>query len=293
MSKTKQVEMMKAIILAGGANTRLYPSTIATSKQLLPVYDKPMIYYPLSTVMLAGIKDILIISSESQLEKYKQLFGDGKSLGLNISYKIQTQPKGIAEALLLGEEFVGDSRFCLILGDNIFYGNLDFLRDSIKDKDNNFIFAYEVEDPNRYGVVEFDDQNNVLSIEEKPKQPKSNNAVPGIYVYKSEVIQEVKMQQPSDRGELEITDLHKRLLNQNDLKCIKMKRGMVWLDAGTPDSLLESSNFISTIEKRQGKKIGCIEEISYIKKFITKEQLEEHIKTLPNSPYKNYCLKLL
>lgn len=293
MSKRKQDKAMKAIILAGGANTRLYPSTVATSKQLLPVYDKPMIYYPLSTIMLAGIKDILIISSESQLDKYKQLFGDGGSLGLHISYKIQSHPKGIAEALLLGEDFIGNSRFCLILGDNIFYGNLDFLRDAIKDKENNFIFAYEVEDPNRYGVVEFDQNGDVLSIEEKPKQPKSNNAVPGIYVYKSDVIHKVKKQQPSERGELEITDLHKTLSQENDLKCIKMKRGMVWLDAGTPDSLLDSSNFISTIENRQGKKIGCIEEISYIKKFITKEQLKQYIETLPNSPYKNYCLRLL
>ena len=284
---------MKAIILAGGANTRLYPSTVATSKQLLPVYDKPMIYYPLSTIMLAGIKDILIISSETQIEKYRQLFGDGNSLGLDISYTIQSKPSGIAEALLLGEEFVGDSRFCLILGDNIFYGNLDFLRDAIRDETKNFIFAYEVDDPSRYGVVEFNEDGDVLSIEEKPTNPRSKNAVPGIYVYKSDVISKVKTQRPSDRGELEITDLHKTLLEQNDLKCIKMKRGMVWLDAGTPESLLDSSNFIGTIEKRQGRKIGCIEEISYIKKFITREQLEQHINTLPNSPYKNYCLKLL
>ena len=284
---------MKAIILAGGANTRLYPSTVATSKQLLPVYDKPMIYYPLSTIMLAGIKDILIISSETQIEKYRQLFGDGNSLGLDISYTIQSKPSGIAEALLLGEEFVGDSRFCLILGDNIFYGNLDFLRDAIRDETKNFIFAYEVDDPSRYGVVEFNEDGDVLSIEEKPTNPRSKNAVPGIYVYKSDVISKVKTQRPSDRGELEITDLHKTLLDQNDLKCIKMKRGMVWLDAGTPESLLDSSNFIGTIEKRQGRKIGCIEEISYIKKFITREQLEQHINTLPNSPYKNYCLKLL
>ena len=284
---------MKAIILAGGANTRLYPSTVATSKQLLPVYDKPMIYYPLSTIMLAGIKDILIISSETQIEKYRQLFGDGNSLGLDISYTIQSKPSGIAEALLLGEEFVGDSRFCLILGDNIFYGNLDFLRDAIRDETKNFIFAYEVDDPSRYGVVEFNEDGDVLSIEEKPTNPRSKIAVPGIYVYKSDVISKVKTQRPSDRGELEITDLHKTLLDQNDLKCIKMKRGMVWLDAGTPESLLDSSNFIGTIEKRQGRKIGCIEEISYIKKFITREQLEQHINTLPNSPYKNYCLKLL
>ena len=284
---------MKAIILAGGANTRLYPSTVATSKQLLPVYDKPMIYYPLSTIMLAGIKDILIISSETQIEKYRHLFGDGNSLGLDISYTIQSKPSGIAEALLLGEEFVGDSRFCLILGDNIFYGNLDFLRDAIRDETKNFIFAYEVDDPSRYGVVEFNEDGDVLSIEEKPTNPRSKNAVPGIYVYKSDVISKVKTQRPSDRGELEITDLHKTLLDQNDLKCIKMKRGMVWLDAGTPESLLDSSNFIGTIEKRQGRKIGCIEEISYIKKFITREQLEQHINTLPNSPYKNYCLKLL
>ena len=284
---------MKAIILAGGANTRLYPSTVATSKQLLPVYDKPMIYYPLSTIMLAGIKDILIISSETQIEKYRQLFGDGNSLGLDISYTIQSKPSGIAEALLLGEEFVGDSRFCLILGDNIFYGNLDFLRDAIRDETKNFIFAYEVDDPSRYGVVEFNEDGDVLSIEEKPTNPRSKNAVPGIYVYKSDVISKVKTQRPSDRGELEITDLHKTLLDQNDLKCIKMKRGLVWLDAGTPESLLDSSNFIGTIEKRQGRKIGCIEEISYIKKFITREQLEQHINTLPNSPYKNYCLKLL
>lgn len=284
---------MKAIILAGGLNTRLYPSTVVTSKQLLPVYDKPMIYYPLSTMMLAGITDILIISSESQTQKFKELFKTANKLGLNISYKVQVEPKGIADALLIGEEFIGDSRFCLILGDNIFYGDLDFLRESIKDENNNYIFAYQVDDPNRYGVVEFDDTGNVISIEEKPKEPKSNYAVPGIYVYKSGVIQKVKSQLPSDRGELEITDLHKTLLIQNDLKCIKMKRGMVWLDAGTPDSLLDSSNFIGTIEKRQGKKIGCIEEIAYLKKFVTKKRLKDYIEKLPNSPYKNYCLKLL
>lgn len=284
---------MKAIILAGGLNTRLYPSTVVTSKQLLPVYDKPMIYYPLSTMMLGGIREILIISSETQTEKFKQLFGNGNDLGLDITYEIQYEPKGIADALLIAEDFVGDSRFCLILGDNIFYGDLDFLRSAIKDTNNNFIFAYEVDDPNRYGVVEFDNIGNVLSIEEKPKEPKSNYAVPGIYVYNSDVIKKVKTQSPSERGELEITDLHKILLDENNLKCIKMKRGMVWLDAGTPDSLLDSSNFIGTIEKRQGKKIGCIEEIAYAKKFVTKQKLKERIETLPNSPYKNYCLKLL
>lgn len=225
---------MKAIILAGGANTRLYPATCVVSKQLLPVYDKPMIYYPLSTMMLSGIKDILIISSEIQTKMFKDLFKNASELGLNITYEVQDKPNGIAESLLIGEEFIGDSRFCLILGDNIFYGDLGFLRESIKDDTTNYIFAYEVDNPSRYGVIELDENNNVISIEEKPENPKSNYAVPGIYVYKSSVIKKVKNQMPSKRGELEITDLHKTLIDDKDLRCIKMKRGMVWLDAGTP-----------------------------------------------------------
>lgn len=284
---------MKAIILAGGANTRLYPATCVVSKQLLPVYDKPMIYYPLSTMMLSGIKDILIISSEIQTKMFKDLFKNASELGLNITYEVQDKPNGIAESLLIGEEFIGDSRFCLILGDNIFYGDLGFLRESIKDDTTNYIFAYEVDNPSRYGVIELDENNNVISIEEKPENPKSNYAVPGIYVYKSSVIKKVKNQMPSKRGELEITDLHKTLIDDKDLRCIKMKRGMVWLDAGTPDSLLDSSNFIGTIEKRQGKKIGCIEEIAYIKRFVPKDQIKDYVDRLPNSPYKNYCLKVL
>lgn len=284
---------MKAIILAGGANTRLYPATCVVSKQLLPVYDKPMIYYPLSTMMLSGIKDILIISSEIQTKMFKDLFKNASELGLNITYEVQDKPNGIAESLLIGEEFIGDSRFCLILGDNIFYGDLGFLRESIKDDTTNYIFAYEVDNPSRYGVIELDENNNVISIEEKPENPKSNYAVPGIYVYKSGVIEKVKNQMPSKRGELEITDLHKTLIDDKDLRCIKMKRGMVWLDAGTPDSLLDSSNFIGTIEKRQGKKIGCIEEIAYIKRFVPKDQIKDYVDRLPNSPYKNYCLKVL
>ncbi|MEA3307642.1 MAG: glucose-1-phosphate thymidylyltransferase RfbA [Elusimicrobiota bacterium] len=266
------------MILAGGAGTRLYPITKTICKQLLPVYDKPMVYYPLSVLMLAEIKDILIISTPQDLPKFKELFGDGSHLGLNFEYKVQNEPKGIAEAFILAEDFIGKDDACLVLGDNIFYGQglSDILRKavaSIKENGGGNVFGYYVKDPERYGVVDFDKDGKVLSIEEKPKVPKSNYAVTGLYFYDNEVVEIAKNLKPSARGELEITDLNKVYLAKNKLSVELFGRGFAWLDTGTHESLLDASEFIATVEKRQGLKVACIEEIAYLLGYINKEQL--------------------
>lgn len=279
----------KGIILAGGSGTRLYPATSILSKQLQLVYDKPMIYYPLSTLMLAGIKDILIITTNNDISFFQKLLKDGTQFGLNITYKIQESPKGIAEAFILGENFIGDSQVCLILGDNIFYGKLDFLRRAISDNAGGYIFGYEVQNPSEFGVVELSKDGKIISIEEKPKFPKSNFAIPGLYIFDSKVVGFAKNLKPSKRGELEITELQKKYFEANELKCEIMGRGIAWLDTGTPESLIEAGMFIHLIEKRQGRKIACLEEISLEKGFVTIEQYEENIKTLPDCSYKRYC----
>jgi glucose-1-phosphate thymidylyltransferase len=288
---------MKGIVLAGGSGTRLYPITKVASKQLLPVYDKPMIYYPLSVLMLAGIKDILVISTPEDTSRFENLLGDGKQLGIQISYKIQPKPEGIAQAFILGEEFIGTDNVCLILGDNIFYGYglSQLLRDSastVENEKKSVIFGYYVNDPQRYGVAEFDASGNVISIEEKPLNPKSNYAVVGLYFYTNEVIQVAKRIKPSARGELEITTVNQEFLKMNNLKVQLMGRGYAWLDTGTHKSLLEASHFIQTIEERQGLKIACLEEIAYLMKFISKKQLSELAETLKNSSYGQYLINL-
>ena len=286
---------MKGIILAGGAGTRLNPLTKAISKQLIPIYDKPMIYYPLSTLMLAGIKDILIISTPKDLPKFMDLFGKGKNIGLNISYKEQSKPEGIAQAFIIGEKFIGTDSVCLILGDNIFYGH-NFsatLQKIFNLKMGAYIFGYWVNDPQRYGIVEFNNANEVISIEEKPKHPKSNYAVPGLYFYDNEVINVAKNLKPSARGELEITDVNLHYLNQGSLKVEMLGRGYAWLDTGTPDSLIDASNYIATIQRRQGLKIGCIEEIAYRMGYIGTKQLEKTINKLPNNEYEKYLRQFL
>lgn len=278
----------KGIILAGGAGTRLYPLTQIVCKQLLPVYDKPMIYYPLSTLMLGGIKDILIISTPKDIKQIRLLFGSGHDLGLNIHYEIQEKPAGIAQAFLLGEEFIGNDNVSLILGDNIFHGNLDFYREALNQKEGACIFGYHVNDPERYGVVEFDSDGKVIGLEEKPKCPRSSYAVPGLYVYDNKVVEICKNLKPSARGELEITDVNLEYMRRGELHAKVLGRGMAWLDTGTQASLLEASNYIAAIENRQGLKVGCIEEIAYLQKFINKEQLYNIINKLPNNEYKNY-----
>ena len=281
---------MKGIILAGGSGTRLNPLTKAISKQLIPVYDKPMIYYPLSTLMLAGIKDILIISTPHDLPKFIDLFGDGQEIGLNISYQEQPKPEGIAQAFIIGEEFIGNDSVCLILGDNIFYGHsLSLtLQEMANLKSGGCIFGYWVSDPQRYGVVEFNNNHEVISIEEKPKIPKSNYAVPGLYFYDNEVVGIVKNLKPSARGELEITDINLSYLKKGNLKVKLLGRGYAWLDTGTPDSLLDASNYIATMERRQGLKIGCIEEVAFRMGYIDKKQFEGIIERLPVNDYRNY-----
>lgn len=281
---------MKGIILAGGSGTRLYPLTKVLSKQLLPIYDKPMIYYPLSVLMLAGIKEILIISSVEHIELYKHLFDDGSHLGLSISYAIQERPRGIAEAFLIGEDFIGSSNVCLILGDNVFYGQgfTPVLRKAASLEEGALIFGYYVKNPEEFGVVEFDNNGNVISLEEKPKQPKSNYAVPGLYFYDNKVIEIAKNLKPSQRGELEITDVNLVYLEMNKLKVQLLGRGFAWLDTGTPEGLLEASNFVETIQKRQGLYIACIEEIAYKMGYIDKSQLEKLIKQLQNTEYGRY-----
>ena len=289
---------MKGIILAGGSGTRLYPVTKVVCKQLLPVYDKPMVYYPLSVLMLAGIKDILIISTLEDLPRFKLLFGDGSHLGLNFSYKEQPEPNGLAEAFILGEEFVGSDDACLILGDNIFYGHgfVDLIKKAIGDvktQGGATVFGYYVNDPERYGVVEFDEDNNVLSIEEKPENPKSSYAVTGLYFYDNEVVEIAKNIKPSWRGELEITDVNKEYLEAGKLRVELVGRGYAWLDTGTHESLLEADEFIATIETRQGLKIACIEEIAFNQGFIDEEQLVQLAKPLEKNGYGQYLLRLL
>jgi glucose-1-phosphate thymidylyltransferase len=285
---------MKGIILAGGAGTRLYPITRSISKQIIPVYDKPMIYYPLSVLMLAGIREILIISTPTDIVLYEQLFGDGSQLGLTISYKIQPSPDGLAQAFIIGEEFIGDDNVCMILGDNIFYGYnfREILEDAANLEDGAIVFGYYVNDPDRYGVVEFDSSGKVISIEEKPEQPKSNYAVTGLYFYSNDVIKKAKNLKPSKRGELEITDLNRVYLEENRLNVKLLGRGFAWLDTGTHDSLLQASNFIATIEQRQGLKVSCIEEIAFKMGFISKEQLIELAQPLSKNQYGQYLLRL-
>jgi glucose-1-phosphate thymidylyltransferase len=285
---------MKGIILAGGSGTRLYPVTKSISKQIIPVYDKPMIYYPLSVLMLAGIRDILIISTPKDLPLYRDLLGNGNQIGLNLSYAEQPSPDGLAQAFLIGEKFLGDSPACLILGDNIFYGHGfgKVLLDTSEMSKGAVVFGYYVTDPERYGVAEFDENGNVLSLEEKPSKPKSNYAVTGLYFYDNTVIQKAKSLKPSARGELEITDLNKLYLAEGSLTVKLLGRGMAWLDTGTQESLLQASNYIYTIEKRQGLKISCIEEIAYKRGFITKEQLLQLAKDLGRSQYGEYLVKL-
>lgn len=285
---------MKGIILAGGSGTRLHPLTLAMSKQMMPVYDKPMIYYPLSTLMLAGIREILIISTPRDVPTFKELLGDGEQLGMCLDYAVQPSPDGLAQAFIIGEKFIGNEKVALILGDNIFYGEgLSKTLQGSTDPDGAIIFAYHVHDPERYGVVYFDDKGKVLDIQEKPKNPKSSYAVPGIYFYDNTVVEFAKTLTPSPRGELEITDLNKRYLYQHKLHVKTLNRGTAWLDTGTHDSLLDAGNFVQIIEQRQGLKIGCIEEIAYRMKFIDSQQLRKLAEPLQKSGYGNYLLKLL
>lgn len=284
---------MKGIILAGGSGSRLYPITRVYSKQLTLIYDKPLIYYPLSVLMLGGIKDVLIISNRETIPLYKLLFNDGSQFGLSINYAVQDAPNGIAEAFILGEKFIGEDSVTLILGDNIFYGNLNFFYDALKNNSDATIFGYQVNDPERYGVVEFDNNGKALSIEEKPKAPKSNFAVPGIYIYNNRVIEISKDLKPSPRGELEITDVNREYLKDGKLRVEKIGRGVAWLDTGTPEALLQAANFFGVIEQRQGLKVGCIEEIAYRMKFIDKAKFEKLIDSIPNSSYRNYLERIL
>ncbi len=288
---------MKGIILAGGSGTRLYPSTLASSKQLLPVYDKPMIYYPLSMLMLAGIRDVLIISTSDDLHKYESLLSSGKSIGMNFTYKIQPSPDGLAQAFTLGENFIGNDSVCLILGDNIFYGSdlPKTLRLAVKNIDESnraTIFGYYVNDPERYGVVEFDDNDNAVSLEEKPSNPKSNYAISGLYFFPNDVVSIAKNQKPSKRGELEITDTNKVYLSEKRLKVEKLGRGCAWLDTGTHDSLLEASQFVQILEKRQGVKISCIEEIAFRMNYIDRDALLKLGEKMKNNPYGKYLISV-
>lgn len=285
---------MKGIVLAGGSGTRLYPITKSISKQIIPVYDKPMIYYPLSVLMLAGIKEILIISTPHDIHLYENLLGDGKDLGIRLEYAIQPSPDGLAQAFIIGDKFIGNDSVCMILGDNIFYG-FDFsrtLREAAALKDGATVFGYYVNDPERYGVAEFDESGKVLSLEEKPEKPKSNYAVTGLYFYSNDVIQKAKGLKPSKRGELEITDLNRLYLEEERLNLKMMGRGMAWLDTGTHDSLLEASNFIATIENRQGLKVACLEEIAYRNGYINREKLIELAQPLRKNHYGEYLLKI-
>jgi len=283
----------KAIILAGGAGTRLYPLTQIVCKQLLPIYDKPMIYYPLATLMLGGIREVLIISTPKDLPKFQELLGDGKRLGMRIEYKEQAKPAGIAQAFLIGAEFIGEAGVTLILGDNIFYGNLDFYRDALALEKGACVFGYKVRDPERYGVVEFGADGKAISLEEKPKTPKSNYAVPGLYVYDNRVVDICRNLKPSARGELEITDVNLEYLRKGELQVRLLSRGMAWLDTGTQASLLDAGNYIAAIENRTGLKIACLEEIAFYMKFIDKGQLEKLISDLPRNEYRDYLQVVL
>lgn len=281
---------MKGIILAGGLGTRLYPVTLALSKQILPVYDKPMIYYPMSVLLLAGIREILIISTPRDIGNFQELFGDGSRLGLKIEYKVQAEPKGLAQAFIIGEEFIGDDRVALVLGDNIFYGSgfQGVLRNAVKRETGATIFGYYVKDPKAYGVVAFDQDGTVTSIEEKPLEPKSNYAVPGLYFYDNEVINIAKNIKPSARGELEITEVNNQYLKRGALKVELLGRGMAWLDTGNHDALLEASNYVASIQKRQGLYISCLEEIAYKQGFIDREQLIKLAETMKTTDYGKY-----
>ena len=285
---------MKAIILAGGSGTRLYPITIAVSKQLLPVYDKPMIYYPLSTLMMAGIRDILIISTPLHLDMFKLLLGTGENLGINISYAIQEKPVGLADAFRVGKDFIGDDNVALILGDNMIYGPMleNMLKEASKLQKGGIIFGYEVADPTSYGVVEINEKGQAISIEEKPKEPKSNLAVPGLYFYDNNVVKYASNLQPSERGELEITDVNKKYMEDNNLQVITLGRGYAWFDTGTPDRLNEAGDFVRAIELRQGIQIACLEEIAYNNKWISKEQLLEQAQKYKKTDYGKYIEKI-
>lgn len=289
---------MKGIILAGGSGTRLYPITLSVCKQLLPVYDKTMIYYPLSILMLAGIREVLIISTPLDLPRFRDLFGDGSPLGLKISYKAQPQPNGLAEAFLLGEEFIGNDDVCLILGDNIFYGQglTGLLRKTVKQvtiQGGATVFGYYVQDPERYGIVEFDKKGKVLSLVEKPKEPKSNFAITGLYFYDKSVVKIAKKVKPSSRGEIEITDVNRAYLKKKALRVELFGRGFAWLDTGTHDSLMEAGEFIATIEKRQGLKVACLEEIAYRQGYISADQLRQQVRRFKSNGYSQYLLNVL
>lgn len=286
---------MKGIILAGGSGTRLYPLTKAVSKQIMPVYDKPMIYYPLSTLMLAGIKDILLISTERDTPVFQELLGDGSQIGLNISYKIQEKPRGLAEAFIIGEDFIGTDRVALVLGDNIFYGQSfsTILQNVAARQEGATIFGYYVSDPREYGVVEFDEDWNAVSIEEKPENPRSHYAVPGLYFYDNDVVRMAKEVKPSERGELEITSINNEYLRQGRLKVQPLGRGFAWLDTGNPDALMDAANFIATIQKRQGLYISCIEEIAYKRGFIDATQVKKLAADLSKTPYGQYLKNLV
>ena len=285
----------KGIVLAGGAGTRLYPSTIAVSKQLLPIYDKPMIYHPISVLMLAEIRDILIISTPQDLPNFKKLLGDGSQFGVNFSYVEQPSPDGLAQAFILGADFIGNNNVAMILGDNIFYGSnfSSILKNSRERKNGATVFAYKVKDPERFGVVEFDKNNKAVSIEEKPKNPKSDYAVTGLYFYDNKVVEYAKNLKPSKRGELEITDLNKMYLKNNSLNVEVLGRGFAWLDTGTHNSLLQAGQYVHTIEENQGIKIACLEEIAFRKGFLTKKQLSEQVKKYKNNEYFNYIANLI
>lgn len=285
---------MKGIILAGGSGTRLYPITKGVSKQLVPIYDKPMIYYPLSTLINTGVREILIISTPNDLPRFEQLLGDGSQIGCSFTYKVQEQPRGLADAFIVGEEFIGNDKVAMILGDNIFYGSqMDQRLKDLSDPDGGVIFGAQVADPERYGVVEFDDDMNVVSIEEKPKQPKSNYAIPGLYFFDNQVSEIAKQVKPSERGEIEITEIHNAYLNQGKLKVCLLDRGTAWLDTGTFASMNQASQFVQVIEERQGIKIGCIEEAAFRQGFITADELDKLSEELLKSGYGEYLKSLI